>query len=282
MNNVQKKAKAQKIYDFTGTVYEVSEYLIGKRRLLPCEKYFISADSYSICIYRATKIDRNSGLSKEEIQKRVQGTDMPGTGYWVLEMESIARFELGIRNHQMCFDADEMEHLVEAVVAHDEATGFSGFDAFEATGFSNLETDKMLDEIGLSGRIVSLDGILVERSEDEMKQYRRMLHAIREWYDRNEQDYDEGTDGEIAPQKRMYLCGTTDEEGMFITTFIDLEKMTYNVILEDDGGSSGEIIHTEPCSPDDIRDTDFDDIVTFAFDREDAYLEKQGRSSLRP
>jgi hypothetical protein len=281
MNNVQKKAKAQKIHDFAGTVYEVSEYLIGKRRLLPCERYFISADSYSICTYRATRIDRDSGLSKEEIKKRVQGTSMSGTGCWVLEMESMARFELGIRNHQMRFDADEMEHLVEAVVAHDEATGFSGFDAFEATAFSDLETDKMLDKIGLSGRIVSLDGILVERSKDEMKQYRKMLHAIGEWYDRNEQDYDEGTDGRIAPQKRMYLCGTTDEEGMFVTTFIDLEKMTYNVILEDDGGS-GEIIHTEPCSPDDIRDTDFDDIVTFAFDREDAYLEKQGRSSLRP
>jgi hypothetical protein len=261
MNNVQKKAKAQKIHDFTGTVYEVSEYLIGKRRLLPCERYFISADSCTIYVHRATRVAWNSG--------------------WALEMETMARFELGIRNHQMRFDADEMEHLVEAVVAHDEATGFSGFDAFEATAFSNLETDKMLDEISLSGRIVSLDGILVERGEDEMKQYRRMLHAIREWYDRNEQDYDEGTDGEIAPQKRMYLCGTTDEEGMFVTTFIDLEKMTYNVILEDDGGS-GEIIHTEPCSPDDIRVTDFDDIVTFAFDREDAYLEKQGRSSLRP
>jgi hypothetical protein len=83
MNNVQKKAKAQKIYDFTGTVYEVSEYLIGKRRLLPCERYFISADSYSICTYRATRIDRDSGLSKEEVKKEFKAPicPEPDTGF---------------------------------------------------------------------------------------------------------------------------------------------------------------------------------------------------------
>lgn len=278
---LQKEAEAEKIRDFTGTVYEVSEYLTGKGRLFPCERYFISADSGSIFVYRATRIVRDSGLSKEEIRKRVQGAGMIGSGYWILETESIARSELGIESRQMRFDANEMERLVEAVITHDEASGFSGFDVFESAAFSGLETDEMLDEIGVSGKIVSLDGILAERSEAEMKQYRRILHAIERWYIREEWDYEEGTDGRIAPQKKMYLGGTTDEEGTFVATFIDLEEMTYNVALEGDGGP-GKIIHTEPCNPDDIRGMDFDAVVTFAFDREDAYLEKQGRPSLRP
>jgi hypothetical protein len=144
-----------------------------------------------------------------------------------------------------------------------------------------------------------LDSAWYDKAED--KCYQAIKPETVEWYKKTSQQLKDSNGGKPVPSlmfahiplpaitNLIEQCGENDigalkTDNGWYRLRPDIARGTmkeYPSILEDDGGSD-EIIHTEPCSPDDIRDTDFDDIVTFAFDREDAYLEKQGRSSLRP